>query len=143
MKKILAMLLVLAMALSLAACGGEKESTAAPAATQAAADAAPTAITLKVWAPQVDQESDDSWLPIMLAKFEEAHPEYVITWDVVSAVKATLPVSSRTTPLLPLTFTSTQMTRWVPSSRPVHWPSWAAATWRTCRQTSLRPTLTC
>ncbi len=42
MKKIMALLLVLAMALSLAACGGEKapETTAAPAATEAPAAAA-------------------------------------------------------------------------------------------------------
>ena len=85
MKKIIALLLVLVMALGLVACGGaETTETQAPAAaeTQAAADAAPEAITLKVWAPQVDQETEESWLPVMLAKFEEAHPEYVITWDV-------------------------------------------------------------
>ena len=81
MKKIIALLLVLAMALSLAACGG-KEEAAAPAATEAAAPAGPEAITLKVWAPQVDQRDENSWLPQMLAKFEEAHPEYAITWDV-------------------------------------------------------------
>ena len=85
MKKIIALLLVLVMALGLVACGGaETTETQAPAAaeTQAAADAAPEAITLKIWAPQVDQETEESWLPVMLAKFEEAHPEYVITWDV-------------------------------------------------------------
>ena len=83
MKKILAMLLVLAMALSLVACGGgEKTEAAAPAAPEAAENAGPQAITLKVWAPQVDQETEESWLPVMLAKFEEAHPEYTITWDV-------------------------------------------------------------
>ncbi|MBR2421265.1 MAG: extracellular solute-binding protein [Oscillospiraceae bacterium] len=86
MKKIIALLLVLAMALSLAACGGKTEApaetqaqAAAPAETQAAG---PEAITLKVWAPQVDQETEESWLPVMLAKFEEAHPEYAITWDI-------------------------------------------------------------
>ena len=88
MKKIIALLLVLAMALSLVACGGSDAPAAeapkadAPAAEAPAADAAPEAITLKVWAPQVDQRDENSWLPIMLAKFEEAHPEYVITWDV-------------------------------------------------------------
>ena len=85
MKKIIALLLVLVMALGLVACGGAEKTTetkAAAAETQAAADAAPEAITLKVWAPQVDQETEESWLPVMLAKFEEAHPEYVITWDV-------------------------------------------------------------
>ena len=87
MKKIIALLLVLVMALGLVACGGAEETTEtkAPAAAEtqgAAAEAAPEAITLKVWAPQVDQETETSWLPTMLAKFEEAHPEYVITWDV-------------------------------------------------------------
>ena len=84
MKKIIALLLVLAMALSLAACGGKTEApaTEAPAAEAPAAEAAPEAITLKVWAPQVDQRDENSWLPQMLAKFEEAHPEYVITWDI-------------------------------------------------------------
>ena len=83
MKKIIALLLVLVMALGLVACGSSSSTTETKAAAQTeAADAAPTAITLKVWAPQVDQETEDSWLPIMLAKFEEAHPEYVITWDI-------------------------------------------------------------
>ncbi len=89
MKKIIAMLLVLAMALSLAACGAPKAPASAgapaadaPAAEAPAENAGPEAITLKVWAPQVDQETEESWLPVMLAKFEEAHPEYTITWDV-------------------------------------------------------------
>ena len=70
MKKIIAMLLVLAMALSLAACGGNAE---APAEAEA--------ITLKVWAPQEDQVDENSWLIQVQKKFEEAHPEYKITWD--------------------------------------------------------------
>ena len=86
MKKIIAMLLVLVMALSLVACGGGETpaaTTAAPGATKAPESEGPQAITLKVWAPQVDQETEESWLPVMLAKFEEAHPEYTITWDIV------------------------------------------------------------
>ena len=39
-------------------------------------------VTLKVWAPEVDQRDENSWLNVMLPKFEEAHPEYNITWDV-------------------------------------------------------------
>ncbi len=84
MKKIIALLLVLAMALSLVACGGgetAEETKAAAAATEAAAEAAPEAITLKVWAPQEDQVDENSWLIQVEKKFEEAHPEYVITWD--------------------------------------------------------------
>ena len=66
MKKIIALLLVLAMALSLVACGGKTESEA---------------ITLKVWAPQEDQVDANSWLNQIQKKFEEAHPEYKITWE--------------------------------------------------------------
>ena len=86
MKKIIALLLAVMMVLGLAACGGEKapETTAPVAGTDApeTTPAGPEAITLKVWAPQVDQETEESWLPVMLAKFEEAHPEYAITWDI-------------------------------------------------------------
>ena len=78
MKKIIAMLLALAMVLSLAACGGK---TDAPAADAPAADAAPEAITLKVWAPQEDQVDANSWLIQVQKNFEAAHPEYKITWD--------------------------------------------------------------
>ena len=87
MKKIIALLLVLAMALSLVACGGgNTDETKAPEAgnneTQAPAENnEPEAITLKVWAPQEDQVDANSWLNQIQAKFAEAHPEYVITWD--------------------------------------------------------------
>ena len=86
MKKIIALLLVLAMAFSLVACGGAEEKTeapaaAAPAATEAAAaPAAPEAITLKVWGPQEDQADENSFLPVACAKFAEAHPEWDITF---------------------------------------------------------------
>jgi len=70
MKKIIALLLVLAMALSLAACGNKAE---APAEVEA--------ITLKVWAPQEDQVDENSWLIQIEKQFEAAHPEYKITWD--------------------------------------------------------------
>ena len=87
MKKIIALLLALVMVIGLVACGGTTtEPTKAPAANNDAPEAEAPAevqdITLKVWAPQVDQETEESWLPVMLAKFEEAHPEYNITWDV-------------------------------------------------------------
>ena len=86
MKKIIALLLALVMALSLVACGGgeadgtQAAGTAAPA-TEGAANAEPEAITLKVWAPQEDQVDASSWLNQMEAAFAEAHPEYAITWD--------------------------------------------------------------
>ena len=88
MKKLIALLLVLAMALSLVACGGSDKpaETKAPEAgnkeTQAPAEnAEPEAITLKVWAPQEDQVDANSWLIQVQAQFEAAHPEYKITWD--------------------------------------------------------------
>ena len=95
MKKLISTLLVSAMTLSLVACGAPKnptstEATTAPEAatetTDAAAETTAPAevqdVTLKVWAPQVDQTDENSWLNVMLPKFEEAHPEYNITWDV-------------------------------------------------------------
>ena len=83
MKKIIALLLVLAMALTLVACGTEQKpaETKAPEADAPATEAAPEAITLKVWAPQEDQVDANSWLIQVQAQFEAAHPEYVITWD--------------------------------------------------------------
>ena len=84
MKKIIALLLVLAMALSLVACGGgNTDETKAPEAgnNETQAPAGPEAITLKVWAPQEDQVDANSWLMQVEAAFAAAHPEYVITWD--------------------------------------------------------------
>ena len=84
MKKIIALLLALVMALSLVACGGtEAPATEAPKADAPAteAPAGPEAITLKVWAPQEDQVDENSWLIQVQKQFEAAHPEYAITWD--------------------------------------------------------------
>ena len=90
MKRIIALLLVLVMSLGLIACGQAPESKpeaateaateAAPEATNEAApeDAAPEAFTLKVWGPQEDQATAESFLPVACAKFNEAHPE----WDI-------------------------------------------------------------
>ncbi len=82
MKKIIAMLLVLAMAFSLVACGGGEtaepaETQAAAAETQAAA-AETQAITLKVWGPQEDQATAEAFLPVACEMFDEAHTE----WDI-------------------------------------------------------------
>ena len=90
MKKIIALLLVLVMALGLFACGVAAPAATEPAATEPAATepaatepatTEPEAITLKVWAPQEDQVDENSWLIQVEKKFEEAHPEYKITWD--------------------------------------------------------------
>ena len=71
MKKIIALLLVLAMALSLAACGQPAEAPAAEA---------PVAISLKVWGPQEDQADANCFLPVACEAFDEAHPEWDITF---------------------------------------------------------------
>ena len=39
-------------------------------------------ICLTVWAPVEEQVGENSWLNVMLKKFEEAHPEYKITWII-------------------------------------------------------------
>lgn len=64
MKKIISMLLAVVMVMGLFAVTASAED----------------AVTLKVWAPQEDQATADSWLQQMEAKFEAAHPEYKITW---------------------------------------------------------------
>ena len=88
MKKIIALLLALVMALGLIACGQAPATDApaadapaadAPAADAPAADAAPEAITLKVWGPQEDQ-GEGGFLPTACAQFDEAHPEWDITF---------------------------------------------------------------
>ena len=64
MKKIIALVLVLVMVLSLCVgCGKKAEK-----------------MTLKVWGPNEDQATAESFLPVACAKFAEAHPEYDITW---------------------------------------------------------------
>lgn len=89
MKKLISMLVISAMTLSLVACGAPKNPTATETTTPAASDAATTEtaevqdITLKVWAPEVDQkEEGTSWIYVMCEQFEAAHPEYNITWDI-------------------------------------------------------------
>ena len=69
MKKIIALLLAALMVVGMfAGCNSGAQKT--------------EEITLKVWAPQEDQVDENSWLNVMLKKFEAAHPEYKITWDL-------------------------------------------------------------
>ena len=75
MKKIIALLLVCAMAFGLVACGSSK-----PTETQAPA-AEVKDIPLKVWGPQEDQVDSSSWLPTMCEQFNTAHPEWNITFE--------------------------------------------------------------
>ena len=85
MKKIISLLLVLAMALTLVACGGKTE---APAETQAAAAApeAPAAaekVTVNMIAAQYGNETA-AWWADFVAKFNEANPDINLVVDVVS-----------------------------------------------------------
>ena len=91
MKKIIAMLLVLSMALALAACGG----SAAPAATEApkadapaatAAPAAPAAdgkVTVTMIAAQYGNETA-AWWADFVDKFNAANEDINLVVDVVS-----------------------------------------------------------
>ena len=86
MKKIIALLLACMMVVGLfAGCNSAEpaptDAPTTPATEAPATEAAPEAITLKVWAPQEDQVDESSWLIQVQKAFEEAHPEYVITWD--------------------------------------------------------------
>lgn len=88
-KKIIALLLVCAMALGLVACGNSAEPTTA--ATEAAAPATeaavetevqPIDVTLKVWAPSEDQNPElGQWLITMCDQFNDLHPEWNITFE--------------------------------------------------------------
>ena len=85
MKKIIALLLACMMVLGLAACGGTETTTTTGAAggnqTTGVGTAEPEAISLKVWGPQAELgENNDGWLPQMCEAFDEAHPEWDITF---------------------------------------------------------------
>lgn len=82
-KKWLALSLAATMVLPLAACSSSG-SSAGSDDSKAEGDAPAgetTEVTLKVWTPQEDQSDDyGNWLGQMEKNFEEAHPEYKITW---------------------------------------------------------------
>lgn len=89
MKKIISLLLVLAMALTLAACGG----SSAPAATEAPATETPTAtaapaadsgkVAVTMIAAQYGPKTADWWADFV-EKFNAAHEDIALTVDVVS-----------------------------------------------------------
>lgn len=96
-RKILTLLMVMILVIgSLAGCKGKSNNTtnssstdntqATATATPEATQAAPTDVTLKVWAPQEEQEI----LKQMCDNFKTAHPEYNLTFDygVVSEADA-------------------------------------------------------
>lgn len=79
-KKVLALMLASAMvATAFAGCGSKGEE----ATTGSKSDSSETeAITLTVWSPQEDQDGDaDSWLQKECEAFNEAHPEWDITFE--------------------------------------------------------------
>ena len=85
-KKVLAMLLATTMvATAFAGCGSTTEdgAAAAPAAEGGDAAAAETTdVTLTVWGPQEDQdEANGNWLKTQCEAFNEAHPEWNVTFE--------------------------------------------------------------
>ena len=84
-KKVLAVLLASAMAVSaLAACGSSSsESTSSDSSSSSSSSSDEvTDVTLTVWSPQEDQDGDaDSWLQKECEAFNEAHPEWNITFE--------------------------------------------------------------
>ncbi|MBW3092092.1 ABC transporter substrate-binding protein [Bifidobacterium sp. 82T10] len=89
-KKAIGLTAAAAMLLPLAACGSDTASNGGSSSTTTGT----TEVTLSVWSPQEDQakgkDGSDSWLAQVEKKFEEAHPDYKITWknDVVSEADA-------------------------------------------------------
>ena len=92
MKKLISLLLVVAMALTLVACGGDKPAEtkapdAAPAQTEAPAESkAPAAgaqVSVNMIAAQYGNETA-AWWADFVTKFEAEHPEIDLTVDVVS-----------------------------------------------------------
>ncbi len=87
MKKIIALLLACMMVIGLfAACDTAEQPESTPAvggeATEGTTgEVVPEDIQLKVWGPQAELgENNDGWLPKMCEAFDEAHPEWNITW---------------------------------------------------------------
>ncbi len=85
MKKLLAMLLAGVMTFSMAACGsGDNEDPNAGSGNENNENnenQEPVDVELKVWGPQAEiGENEDGWLPEWCEKFDEAHPEWNITF---------------------------------------------------------------
>ncbi len=86
MKKLISLLLVLAMALALVACGGTTEAPAETKAPEAAAPEAPAAaekVEVKMIAAQYGNETA-AWWADFVAKFNAANEGINLTVDVVS-----------------------------------------------------------
>ena len=101
MKKLIALLLACMMVFGLVACSGAEtaDTTAAAGGDTTPADTTPADttpadttpaevvaedITMTVWGPQAELgENNDGWLPQMCEAFDEAHPEWNITFEYV------------------------------------------------------------
>lgn len=82
-KKLVALLLVLALGLSLAACGGSASSTPAastPAASTPDAGGAAQDVSITVF-HYMSQATKQAGLEAVEQAFADAHPEYNITWE--------------------------------------------------------------
>ncbi len=62
----------------LAGCSSSSASTSASTSSSSSDEA--VSATIKVWAPQEDQVDDSSWLNVQLEAFQEAHPEWDLTF---------------------------------------------------------------
>lgn len=94
MKKILSLILALAMALSLVACsssssssnsgnsGDSGDSSAAGAGTSDTPDASGDVTYLNIWQPS-DTEGIENWWVEKLAEWNEAHPDIQVTRDAI------------------------------------------------------------
>lgn len=85
-KKAFTLLMTAAMAVTMAGCG---KNTKAPAntdknsAAESTSESAPTEskeVALTVWAPSEDQAEGNNWLATICEQFNEAHPEWNITF---------------------------------------------------------------
>lgn len=86
-KKILSMVVVASIATaSLVGCGSSTTSNSSDSSSKSSSEASTDGkFTLKVWAPQEDQNSTDKYpngiVPYLCDKFNEEHPEWDITFD--------------------------------------------------------------
>ncbi|MCR5546094.1 MAG: extracellular solute-binding protein [Lachnospiraceae bacterium] len=84
-KKVLAIMLASAMVASaFTGCGSKSEETSGSDASSSdsASTEEVTDVTLTVWSPQEDQDGDaESWLQTECEAFNEAHPEWNITFE--------------------------------------------------------------
>lgn len=85
-KKAVALFMAATMTMGLAACGSKEEGGNNPTQTPGnqgsnSENTEKKDVTLTVWGPSEDQNAEQgNWLPTMCEKFNEAHPEWNITF---------------------------------------------------------------